>query len=253
MILKVGAVGDGVKALQAALNATGYQPPLEVDGEFGPLTLTAVYWFQASSQDSLGRPLEVDGEAGPLTNGALGAVLDEDGDDPDTQEHGLRALAMKSLGKALEYHAADIRERPLGSNKGGPAPGKARKHSVDAIQAPFFPNAGQPWCAMAIWQWLTQAGLGIGTDGFAAVINWANWARGKGYWNPADGFSPLPGDIFCIGACTSFATAHHIGMVEYQLNAGQIVTIEGNYQNRVASIVRNIAGSIRGYIRIPGK
>ncbi|OIJ63710.1 peptidoglycan-binding protein [Streptomyces mangrovisoli] len=44
-----GTVGEGVKNIQLRLNALGRQPPLVVDGNFGPLTGAAVKWFQTDN------------------------------------------------------------------------------------------------------------------------------------------------------------------------------------------------------------
>lgn len=37
---------DNVRAVQAAVNAAGYSPPLTVDGAYGPKTAAGVKWFQ---------------------------------------------------------------------------------------------------------------------------------------------------------------------------------------------------------------
>jgi peptidoglycan hydrolase-like protein with peptidoglycan-binding domain len=62
--LKRGDEGDDVKELQEQLNAAGAEPPLKVDGHFGPLTDKAVWSFQAEM-------LGVDGIVGPKTRAAL--------------------------------------------------------------------------------------------------------------------------------------------------------------------------------------
>src|SRR5262245_60414320 len=54
-----------VKWLQTALNLLGANPPLDVDGEYGPLTTEAVKQFQQKKE------LVVDGWAGDLTHAAL--------------------------------------------------------------------------------------------------------------------------------------------------------------------------------------
>jgi len=52
---------EDVKRLQRRLNAVGYDPPLDVDGDYGPETSTAVRWFQTKVH------LHVSGEASPIT------------------------------------------------------------------------------------------------------------------------------------------------------------------------------------------
>ncbi|WP_308050605.1 peptidoglycan-binding protein [Streptomyces sp. TRM72054] len=58
-----------VEAQQHAVNALGYQPPLTVDGVFGPLTLAGVQWLQRTVG------VEDDGLWGPLTEAAFGAYI----------------------------------------------------------------------------------------------------------------------------------------------------------------------------------
>jgi murein L,D-transpeptidase YcbB/YkuD len=58
-----------VKWLQTALNLIGADPALDVDGEYGPLTMEAVKRFQAS------HGLVADGWAGDVTHAALQAEI----------------------------------------------------------------------------------------------------------------------------------------------------------------------------------
>jgi peptidoglycan hydrolase-like protein with peptidoglycan-binding domain len=58
-----------VKWLQTALNLIGTQPPLDVDGEYGPLTAAAVKQFQET------HGLVADGWAGDVTHVALQAAV----------------------------------------------------------------------------------------------------------------------------------------------------------------------------------
>jgi hypothetical protein len=58
-----------LKWLQTALNALGANPPLDVDGEYGPMTKDAVLQFQKTHD------LVSDGWAGDLTHAALQLAL----------------------------------------------------------------------------------------------------------------------------------------------------------------------------------
>lgn len=58
-----------VKWLQTALNLLGANPPLDVDGEYGPNTKTAVLQFQETHR------LVADGWAGDVTHEALQLAL----------------------------------------------------------------------------------------------------------------------------------------------------------------------------------
>jgi peptidoglycan hydrolase-like protein with peptidoglycan-binding domain len=64
--LRRGARGPEVEALQRALNERGANPPLEVDGRFGPLTAGAVREYQRANP-----PLATDGVVGPRTRASL--------------------------------------------------------------------------------------------------------------------------------------------------------------------------------------
>ena len=58
-----------IKWIQTALNAIGANPPLEVDGEYGPMTTEAVLQFQKA------QGLVADGWAGDTTHAALQLAL----------------------------------------------------------------------------------------------------------------------------------------------------------------------------------
>jgi peptidoglycan hydrolase-like protein with peptidoglycan-binding domain len=63
--IRFGSSGPDVEEAQAKLNSQGVDPPLAVDGIFGPHTLSAVIEFQRAND------LAPDGIVGPLTWGAL--------------------------------------------------------------------------------------------------------------------------------------------------------------------------------------
>ena len=101
-----GSRGQGVKTLQQRLNARGQEPPLAVDGIFGPLTEAAVVDFQTA------RDLDPDGKAGKDT---WKAIEDEAGTrEIDSDEASLGAHAVKrmdennvnphTLDRGVHYH-----------------------------------------------------------------------------------------------------------------------------------------------------
>ena len=80
-VLKVGADGPLVEALQRTLNArVTPSPDIGVDGDFGPNTKAAVVKFQKQAG------VEVTGEVGPATWRMLGPLLTEDAPAPNPQE-----------------------------------------------------------------------------------------------------------------------------------------------------------------------
>jgi len=64
-LLAKGAMGPEVSKLQEALNKAGANPPLTVDGDFGPATEAAVTQFQQRNN------LAPDGVVGPMTQAAM--------------------------------------------------------------------------------------------------------------------------------------------------------------------------------------
>lgn len=71
--VKKGSKGHAVRFLQEILKNFGLSQydPGPIDGDFGPLTETAVLSFQADFTDFKGNPLVQDGIAGPKTWTAL--------------------------------------------------------------------------------------------------------------------------------------------------------------------------------------
>jgi hypothetical protein len=117
-------------------------------------------------------------------------------------------------------------EQPPGSNE-SPAIAQYRTATAGAIP-------GAPWCAyFASWV-ARQAGEPIGEDGQGAgavseVWSWAQ-STGRAIVN-GPGVVPKPGDLIVFGD-------EHVGIVRDVLANGQIQTIEGNYENKVAANVR---------------
>jgi hypothetical protein len=128
------------------------------------------------------------------------------------------AIAESQLGQT---------EQPPGSNE-SPAIAMYRGATAGAIP-------GEPWCAYFA-SWVTrQAGapIGEGGQGAGAVSAVWSWAQSAGRAIPnGPGVVPKPGDLIVFGD-------EHVGIVRDVLPNGQIQTIEGNYENKVAANVRS--------------
>jgi len=113
-------------------------------------------------------------------------------------------------------------EQPPGSNE-SPAIAEYRSATAGAIP-------GAPWCAyFASWA-ARQAGEPIGAhgEGLGAVSAISSWAQSTGRAIPnGPGVVPKPGDLIVFGG-------EHVGIVRGVLPNGNIQTIEGNYENKVA-------------------
>ena len=128
-------------------------------------------------------------------------------------------------------------EQPPGSNE-SPAIAAYREATVGA-------EPGAPWCAyFASWA-ARQAGEPIGPTGEglgSAGAIWS-WAQSSGRAIPnGPGVMPQPGDLIVFGDS-------HVGIVKEVLPSGQIATIEGNYENKVAANVRS-PGEATGYVNM---
>ena len=118
-------------------------------------------------------------------------------------------------------------EQPPGSNE-SPAIAEYRSATEGAVP-------GGPWCAyFASWV-ARQAGEPLGSQGqgLGAVSDIWSWAQSSGRAVPnGPGVVPKPGDLIVFGD-------EHVGIVRDVLPNGQIQTIEGNYENKVAANVRS--------------
>jgi CHAP domain len=117
-------------------------------------------------------------------------------------------------------------EQPPGSNE---APAIAAYRTATAGAIP-----GAPWCAyFASWA-ARQAGepLGANGEGLGSVAQIWSWAQSTGRAIPnGPGVVPQPGDLIVFGDA-------HVGIVRDVLPNGDVQTIEGNYENKVAANVR---------------
>jgi CHAP domain len=128
-------------------------------------------------------------------------------------------------------------EQPPGSNE-SPAIAAYREATVGA-------EPGAPWCAyFASWA-ARQAGEPIGPagEGLGSVGAIWSWAQSSGRAIPnGPGVVPQSGDLIVFGDS-------HVGIVKEVLPSGQIATIEGNYENKVAANVRS-PGEATGYVNM---
>jgi hypothetical protein len=158
------------------------------------------------------QPQSLDGVAGSTSSSGIGAG--------DQQSPGARivAVAESQLGQT---------EQPPGSNE---SPAIAQYRSATAGAVP-----GAPWCAyFASWA-AREAGepIGVQGQGAGAVEDVWSWAQSTGRAIPnGPGVVPQPGDLIVFGD-------EHVGIVRDVLPNGQIQTIEGNYENKVAANVRS--------------
>jgi hypothetical protein len=128
---------------------------------------------------------------------------------------------------AIAESQAGQTEQPPGSNE---SPAIAHYRTATAGALP-----GAPWCAyFASWA-AREAGVPIGAhgEGLGAVGEIWSWAQSSGRAIPnGPGVTPRPGDLIVFGD-------EHVGIVKDVLPNGDIQTIEGNYENKVALNTRS--------------
>jgi lysozyme family protein len=239
-ILRWGAKGDDVKALQNTLNRLSLNAGAE-DGDFGDQTETAVKAFQVSQR------LQVDGEVGPITWKVLGG---KSGDviDPDSDVHiKLADFASVEAAKGLKWNGASSEaEKYL-------APLRPIMQQLNHIgSTPVFYD----WCGAFVTYCCRQVGITIPDkpDGFwasmALVASWEYWAKQQGYWYPGGTSKPEKGDIVTFDWSTTPGKFNHIGIVRgYTPGSSMFNTAEGNVNNQSAHKSRPLS-AISGLIRI---
>ncbi len=186
-------------------------------GTSGATGLTGAAGTSLTGVSSLGYPSEL--------QGITGASLPSPGSGPGGR---IVAIAETQIGQA---------EQPPGSNE-SPAIAQYRDATAGAVP-------GAPWCAyFASWA-AQQAGepLGLQGQGLGSVSDIWSWAQSSGRAIPnGPGVVPQPGDLIVFGDS-------HVGIVKEVLPSGQIATIEGNYENKVAANVRS-PGEATGYVSL---
>jgi len=201
------AAGAGSDAHAPATSATlsgqataGATDP-EVPATINGVSPTSYLLGGASGLSGLGSPGQITGATG--SGASTGARI--------------VAIAESQIGQT---------EQPPGSNE-SPAIAQYRTATAGAIP-------GAPWCAyFASWA-ARQAGTPLGPhgEGLGAVSEIWSWAQSTGRAIPnGPGVVPQPGDLIVFGD-------EHVGIVKDVLPNGDIQTVEGNYENKVAQNVR---------------
>lgn len=191
-LLRHGSTGAEVKRIQKLLNDHLHiQPPLRLDGVFGPLTEDAVRKYQ------LRMGLFRDGVVGLNTWQALEAGTLHEEEPPNLAVNPYNVpwimVAMRECGQ---------KERPEGDN-----PRILAYHATTLLRAT---TDEAPWCSAFVNWCLRQAGI-AGTNS-AAAISWLHWGRVS---------TPRTGAV-CV--LQRRAGGHHVGFfIEERQNSYRVL------------------------------
>jgi peptidoglycan hydrolase-like protein with peptidoglycan-binding domain len=206
-----------VKAIQKKLNEYNCGP-VNVDGDFGDKTTSAVKLFQTRHTDIAGNSLVADGQIGSISWAALFG---------DRQVQNDTSVPEPLLAGALLSAISQINvvEQPRGSNRGPEV-------DVYLRSVGLKPETGHfSWCAAFVYWSYQQAANKlkivnplIKTPGVLDHWNRAKCTKISKVTAVNEPFKVKPGSIFIIDHGGGLG---HTGIVE-SVNGGNLVTIEGN-------------------------
>lgn len=234
-----------VKAIQTQLNAKGCGP-VDVDGDFGPGTVSALKLFQTRNTDSTGSQLNADGKIGAIT----WAILFGEQTVPVVE-----TTSSALLQKVLEIAASQIGvvEVPPSSNREPQVDEYLRRAGLNPVGQHYS------WCMAFVYWCFDEATKSLGkknplvkTPG--CLKQWNETTCPKIKMADAKNNPSLikPGFVFIIDHGKGMG---HTGIVE-SVNGGFITTIEGNTSSSgsangtgVMRLTRRKIGSIsKGFI-----
>lgn len=155
------------------------------------------------------------------------------GAQPGSTGQRLAAIATAELG---------VQESPPGSNEGA--------RIAEYRTATQGSVGGEPWCAyFASWV-ARQAGVPVGDrgEGMGYVPDIQAWANRTNRWVPAQGGTPVPGDLVIFDR-NGDGTTDHIGVVTGVRADGGFSTVEGNSGDAVSARSYG-AGEATGFVRL---
>ncbi|WP_338017408.1 peptidoglycan-binding protein [Streptomyces adustus] len=192
-----------VTELQSLLNHHGAD--LAVDGDFGPMTASAVRDFQVE------KGLSVDGKVGPNTKAALyGAVTPPSSTPPGG-----------GYSKMLDVAEAEV----------GTVAGSARANSYGQAVGVSLSTSNYAWCATFV-SWVAQQ-TGATSYRHTYVDHWVKQAR-AGNYHLSVTTDPQPGDIVAYdwdGGSDFTGGNEHIGIVRSVSGGASFTAVEGNTSN----------------------
>ncbi|HEX2676739.1 MAG TPA: peptidoglycan-binding domain-containing protein [Polyangiales bacterium] len=252
-MLRVGCQGPDVLELQRLLVARGLRYPSQVTDVFKPDLKPVVvdYQLQHIGQDK--KPLKVDGEVWTGTWWSLNAPLDAQRSGIGASYRiptGISPQRKAILEVALAEYQLDVREQPMGSNR-GPVVDKYTGWTNQPAG-----DKGPPWCCFsATWVLHEAMGFYVLGERVGGCVRAYELAKKHGRWVDKNdpGAQIEPGDQWIMlyrDPVTGRFTGHgHTGICA-AADASRFNTFEGNCGNRYKLGLReNAQPTFEGWIR----
>ena len=124
---------------------------------------------------------------------------------------------------------------------------------VDKYLAAAKVGPGNPWCASFVTWSLEQSGHKMNGTGWAAVQTWVRHAEAKqDNLEIVSADDARPGDIVAYdwGHQEDFGSDGHIGFLASNVKDGGFTALEGNNQDQVMKVPRNVNMANVKFIRV---
>src|SRR6185295_13387454 len=161
------------------------------------------------------------------------------------------AAAPGSGSSTLGAAALSFAQSQLGVHESGVNTGA----EVDKYLAAAKVGPGNPWCASFVTWSLEQSGHKMNGTGWAAVQTWVQHAEAKqDNLQVIDAADARPGDIVAYdwGHGEDFGSDGHIGFLASNVQDGKFTALEGNNQDQVMKVPRDVNMANVKFIRVGG-
>ncbi len=133
--------------------------------------------------------------------------------------------------------------------------GTNRGPQVDQYLAAAKTAPGNPWCASFVTWSLEKAGRKMDGGGWAGVATWVrNAEQGNNGLKFVSAEDARPGDIVAYdwGGQNDFGADGHIGFLDSTVKDGKFTALEGNNNDEVGVVPRQMGGAKVVFIRVDG-
>ncbi len=163
------------------------------------------------------------------------------------------AAATAAGGSSLGASALEVAQKEFA--RGVHEEGTNTGADVDKYLAAAGVAPGNPWCASFITWSLEQSGHKMEGGGWAAVQTWVrNAEAGNNDLEIVSAADARPGDLVAYdwGGQEDFGADGHIGFLASNVQGDKFTALEGNYQDAVLKVPRQLGDANVKFIRVKG-